>query len=170
VLQTHFDGYEQTEVLPALGSDLPLDLPAYLATVKRRFQNTNIADTIERICFDGVSKMGIFILPTVATCFENGTVPNFGIASIASWYVLAKRVHQGVLDFNYVDPNKAVLLPFFDDESHQGFATSKLLWHDLPTKFPAFSTLLAAEIDRIEQVYPTTSTNSKFDNLTFQGL
>jgi D-arabinitol 4-dehydrogenase len=170
VLERHFDGYEQSEVLPALGEDQPLDLTKYLATVKRRFQNKNIADTIERICFDGVSKMGIFILPTIATCFENGVEPKFGITSVASWYVLAKRAHSGEIDFNYVDPNKDMLLPFFDDDSHQKFTTSKLLWHDLPQKFPAFSTLLTAEINRIDQEYPSGHAQSTHDNLTSQGL
>lgn len=167
-LAKHFVGYQTQEVLPALGTDLPLDLNDYLATVTRRFKNPNIADTIERICFDGVSKMGIFILPTVSKCFETGKNPTFGITSIASWYVLAKSVSRGGMNFNYVDPNKEVLEPFFDDPSHMSFATSQSLWGDLPVNHLAFATLLTAEIERITEKYSHLDTARPSDTSTKQ--
>jgi len=167
-LAKHFVGYQNLEVLPALGPDLPLDLNDYLATVTSRFKNPNIADTIERICFDGVSKMGIFILPTVSKCFETGLIPTFGITSIASWYVLAKCVSRGGLNFNYVDPNKKTLEPFFDDPTHNSFATAQSLWRDLPQTHPAFVTLLTAEIDRITEKYTDLDTARSFDTFSKQ--
>ena len=167
-LAKHFYGYQNLEVLPALGQGLPLDVNDYLATVTSRFKNPNIADTIERIWFDGVSKMGIFILPTVSKCFETGLIPTFGITSIASWYVLAKCVSRGGLNFNYVDPNKKTLEPFFDDPTHNSFATAQSLWRDLPQTHPAFVTLLTAEIDRITEKYTDLDTARSFDTFSKQ--
>ena len=153
-LAAHFDAYQTTEVLPALGDDMPLDLNSYLDKIRERFNNSNIADTVERICMDGVSKFSIFILPTVHTCFENGKVPKYGIRSIASWYVFARRIARGEMQFNYLEPNLDVITPYFDDETCRKFATSEQLWRDLPSKFPAFVSLLTAEIEQVEKDYP----------------
>ena len=103
---------------------------------------------------DGVSKFSIFILPTVHTCFENGKVPKYGIRSIASWYVFARRIARGEMQFNYLEPNLDVITPYFDDETCRKFATSEQLWRDLPSKFPAFVSLLTAEIEQVEKDYP----------------
>lgn len=157
----HFVRFENDEVLPALGDDMPLDLGAYLQTITSRFHNAYIADDIARICMDGFSKMGIFILPTVVRCFEIGITPILAITSIASWYVFAKREHAGLVEFDYVDPGKHLLIPYFADDTGTSFAQSEQLWGDLPNKFPNFRTLLTEQIAKLETQYPLSETEKK---------
>lgn len=152
-LFSHFQAYESTEVLPALGEDVPFDTKAYLLAVTKRFQNAYIVDTIERISMDGVSKFPVFILPTIRGCFENGHVPFFGIRSIASWYVFARKIAAGALSLHYVDPYWHVLSPLLGEDDAVGFATTKDLWGDVPTIYPEFSSLLRQEIEKLAAHY-----------------
>ncbi len=155
----HFTRFENEEVLPALGDNMPLDLDAYLVTITSRFHNTFIADDIARICMDGFAKMGIFILSTVRHCFEIGITPILAIKSIASWYVFAQHEHAGMVKFEYIDPGKSELIPHFADKSGTSFAKSEQLWGDLPNQFPSFVNLLTEQIALLENQYPLTNTN-----------
>lgn len=154
----HFTRFENEEVLPALGDEMPLDLNAYLETITSRFHNSYIADDIARICMDGFSKMGIFILPTARRCFEIGITPILAITSIASWYVFAKHEHAGLVEFDYIDPGKHLLIPYFADQTGTSFAKSEQLWGDLPDEYPAFVALLTEQIANLEAQYPLTET------------
>ena len=68
-LRQHFDDFQQKEVLPALTQALPFDKRQYLDVITSRFSNQAIADSLERICMDGYSKMQIFIRPTLQGCY-----------------------------------------------------------------------------------------------------
>ena len=156
-LLEHFLSYENDEVLPVLPDDLPFDRSEYLSVITTRFQNPHVADSLQRICMDGVSKFPIFILPTIIDCFQQRRIPHRAIVSIASWYIFAKRIHDGYMSFNYIEPNMHVLEPYLKDGRKTDFTKAKTLWGDLCKNFPEFSNLLCREIDILDKEYPVQS-------------
>lgn len=153
-LLEHFLSYENEEVLPVLPDDLPFDKSDYLSVITSRFQNPYVADSLQRICMDGVSKFPIFILPTIIDSFKRGHIPHRAIESIASWYIFAKRIHDGHMRFEYIEPNMHLLEPYLKDGRITDFTKAKTLWGDLYSNFPGFSNLLCREIDILDKQYP----------------
>lgn len=152
VLRDHFDRFQLEEVLPALSIDLPFDKTTYLETVAARFENANIGDTVERICADGFAKFIVFIKPTLTGCLASGIEPQRGLYSAASWFVFARRAARGQMVTPYNEPNMALLKPLLEDPA--AFATSEQLWSDLPQRYPSFSSILMAQIERVETSWP----------------
>ncbi len=150
-LGSFFDRLEETEVVPSLDQNSPVDLTAYTQSIKTRFQNWQIADGLPRIAMDGYSKFRLFLLPTIKTCFDQGIVPNCAIKSVASWYVLIKMVAEGKSSFNYTDPYFSVLEPYLQTGKEVEFAKIPEIWCDLPSKHPEFPQLVAAEIELLQQ-------------------
>ncbi len=147
----HFWAYETQEVLPALTLDLPFSKADYLDSIKARFKNPAIADTVARICADGFAKFSIFVRPTLEQCLAQGIMPHHGITSIASWYVFALHVQAGKIPFDYAEPNWDALNALLGTD---GFITSKHLWGDIPANHSEFAVALRAAITRMEQTWP----------------
>ena len=153
-LESLFDRYETTEVIPGLPSPSPVDHEKYLATTKSRFQNSYISDTLERICRDGFSKISIFVLPTICANFERGHVPINAIRIVASWFAFLCMVQRGQVDFHYIDPSWEQLQTFLSSSNgSERFADSTNLWGDIPTKWPEFSRTLIEQIGDCRQCY-----------------
>ncbi|SDW69856.1 mannitol dehydrogenase family protein [Litoreibacter albidus] len=154
-LKAHFWAYERDEVLPALTLDLPFDRAAYLQSIADRFGNAAIADSVERICADGMAKFPIFIRPTLEGCFEQGIIPHAGLRSVASWYVFAKHTAAGQMPFTYLEPSWNTLHAMLQGDSGlDAFCTSRLLWADMPERFQDFSTALRGAITEMELTWP----------------
>ena len=135
--------------------DLPFDRAEYLQSIADRFSNTAIADSVERICADGMAKFPIFIRPTLESCLAQGILPKAGLRSVASWYVFAKHVAAGKVPFKYFEPSWNILEGMLDgDAGLNEFCTSKLLWADLPDRFQDFTTALRGEIKEMELTWP----------------
>ncbi len=147
----HFWAFETQEVLPALTLDLPFSKMEYLESIKARFENPAIADTVARICADGFAKFSIFIRPTLQECLDQGIMPHNGIASIASWYVFSLHAQAGRITFDYVEPNWDTLKTLLGSED---FIQSKQLWGDIPANHPEFAETLRAAITQMEQTWP----------------
>ncbi|WP_439155529.1 mannitol dehydrogenase family protein [Yoonia sp.] len=150
----HFWRYETQEVLPGLTIKLPFDKAEYLKSISARFKNGAIADTIARICADGMAKFPIFIRPTLEGCLQQGIMPDCGIAAAASWYVFAKHVAAGRIGFDYLEPGWDLLMPMLSDDGKDSFVTSRQLWGDLPVIYPAFADALRAQIKEKETKWP----------------
>ena len=60
------------EILPVVPPPPNTNLEAYRAQVARRFANPKIADTIQRLCFDGSNRQPKFILPSVRDRLKSG--------------------------------------------------------------------------------------------------
>jgi len=60
------------EVIPVVPPVPGVDLGAYLALIERRFANTEIADTIARLCFDGSNRQPKFVLPSTRDRLAKG--------------------------------------------------------------------------------------------------
>jgi D-arabinitol 4-dehydrogenase len=150
-LLDHFRKYETNEVLPAITTQVPFSKEGYLDDIEKRFLNSAIADTVSRICADGFAKFQIFIRPTLEGCLAQGIMPHYGITSIASWYVFSKHAQAGKVNFQYLEPNWESLQALLGSDE---FITSKQLWGDLPTQYPAFADALRVAIKKMEQSWP----------------
>jgi mannitol 2-dehydrogenase len=53
------------DVTPLLNVPATIDLTGYKATLLKRFANRNIGDQLARLCFNGASKLPVFVLPTL---------------------------------------------------------------------------------------------------------
>jgi mannitol 2-dehydrogenase len=60
------------EILPVVPPPPNTNLEDYRAQVARRFANPKIADTIQRLCFDGSNRQPKFILPSVRDRLRSG--------------------------------------------------------------------------------------------------
>ena len=153
-LRQHFDGLEQEEVLPGLQLDLPFDRSVYCQRVAERFANEAIADALERICMDGFAKFPIFVRPTIEGCLAQGITPHHCFASVASWYVYARRSAQNGTAIPYHEPNWHLLEPLLQPGCERDFATSPLLWGELPDQYPVFADGITQSIEEMDKRWP----------------
>jgi len=150
----HFDGWEANEVLPGLTIDLPFDKSAYRDEIAARFGNAAIADTLERICMDGWSKMPIYVRPTLESCLKQGISPRFGYDCIASWYVYARRFAAGTMPIAYLEPYWDSLNPLLAPGQEANFAKSRQLWAALPETYDDFVSGVVTAINEMEIKWP----------------
>jgi len=150
-LLEHFNNFERKEVLPALTLELPFSKSDYLDQIAQRFGNVAIGDTVARICADGMAKFPIFIRPTLEGCLKQGVMPEYAIRSIASWYVFARHVDAGKIEFDYVEPAWNELKAMLGTDA---FVTNRQLWGELPEIYPEFANTLRREISDMESKWP----------------
>ena len=153
LLQFYYD-FEIREVLPGLDLEVPFDKNVYVETVAKRFSNAALADQLERICMDGFSKMTIYVRPTIDSCLKQGITPHKSFASIASWYVYAKRFSSGKVHIIYHEPLWGQLKPLLEVGAEEEFATTKQLWGDIPDRYDEFVPGVLSAIKQMEQSWP----------------
>ena len=155
-LDALFDTLTTMEVLPSLEGATPVELPAYRDSIKRRFLNRSIADRITRIAMDGGSKFPVFLLPTIRVCLTRGLMPSAAITAVASWYVFLRRVEDGRLDFDYVDPKLDLLRPLLATGREGDFARFAGLWGETPRRHPEFVREVCSRIADLEAEHSAT--------------
>jgi D-arabinitol 4-dehydrogenase len=153
-LGVHFDLFETQNVLPGLSIDLPFDGHEYLEQITARFKNRAIADSLERICMDGWSKMQIFLRPTLEGCLAQGIAPAYTYECAASWYVYARRIAAGTMKIPYHEPYWDSLAPLLAAGQENAFATCSALWVDLPERYTDFVPDLVTAIRKMEEKWP----------------
>lgn len=153
-LRSHFDKLEGEEILPGLQLALPFDKDAYCERIAERFANHAIADALERICMDGFSKFPIFVRPTLEGCLAQNISPQHCYASIASWYVFARRHARDEGRVAYHEPNWHLLSPMLEDGAEHEFATSMILWGDLPSTYADFAPGIVSAIEEMDNRWP----------------
>lgn len=148
-LKKYFTEFILQDSIPAIGESI-VDLPAYFNVIAQRFSNSNIGDTVERICTDGYAKFSIFVYPTLEGVYRLGKTPIRTIEGIANWFVFINKVSKGELLITYHEPNIDKLLRFTDDEKGiEAFVTDRFLWQNIPVDFPSFTSDLTQAIKRI---------------------
>lgn len=65
VLHAFIQKFMDDDVTPILNVPATIDLTAYKATLLRRFADKSIGDQLARLCFDGASKLPVYVLPTL---------------------------------------------------------------------------------------------------------
>jgi mannitol 2-dehydrogenase len=71
-IRAFLDKLTRQEIQPVVPPPPKTSLDDYRALVARRFANPKIADTIQRLCFDGSNRQPKFILPTVSDRLKGG--------------------------------------------------------------------------------------------------
>ena len=150
-IRVHFDTWERNEVLIGLDNNIPFDTVAYLGEIARRFENSGIADNLERICMDGYSKMSIYIRPTLSACLKLGVLPKAGFDCIASWVVYARCVQEGVCEVPYHEPLWDRVEPLVAVENETRLANDTELWGDLPNRYSEFVPALVTAIEEMDK-------------------
>ncbi|MBJ7536926.1 mannitol dehydrogenase family protein [Marinomonas transparens] len=152
-LNQYFKDFIQQDAIPALGESI-VDLTSYADIIAQRFSNTNIGDTVERICTDGYAKFPIFVLPTLEGIYRQGRTPEKTLQGIANWFTFIQLVNQGRLEVQYHEPNNVALIPFTNDaDGIKTFVTDSFLWGRVPSEFPDFKMHLTQAIYQAQNKY-----------------
>lgn len=97
------------EIRPTIGPVPGTNLEAYQIQIERRFSNPKIADTIRRLCFDGLNRQPKFIVPPIADRLKAGKSINGLALESALWcrYCFGTTESGKIIDPN--DPNWDVM-------------------------------------------------------------
>src|SRR3546814_19974138 len=71
-----------------------LDLDDYKRLILDRFANPEIADTAQRLCFDGSNRQPKFIIPSIRDNIARGVMPAGLILASALWRSAERSVGQ----------------------------------------------------------------------------
>ncbi|MBV7298450.1 mannitol dehydrogenase family protein [Enterovibrio paralichthyis] len=150
--------YHQREVIPTI-YEHPFDLEQYRQIIVSRFSNAYIADSIERIAMDSISKFPQFILPTVRFNLERGYSPNAAVTLISHWYCFLALLIEGRFSFNYKDPYLNVAKGWMEkNDPVKAFLADPDIWQGLNQRFPLFGEQLEQQIqttlDAYQERYP----------------
>lgn len=72
LVRAFLDKVEREEVLPGVPPVPNTDTSEYLETIKQRFANPKIGDTVRRLCFDGSNRQPKFICLSLADALQRG--------------------------------------------------------------------------------------------------
>lgn len=93
------------EIAPHVADVPGMTVAGYIALIARRFANPEIADTTRRVAFDGFSRHGGFILPSVRDGLARGT-PVAGLALVSAiWARYCLGVTEGGAPIPANDPH-----------------------------------------------------------------
>ncbi|WP_099766304.1 mannitol dehydrogenase family protein [Chryseobacterium sp. 52] len=76
--------FMDTDITPLVPAPENTDLEEYKKTLIERFANHSVSDQVSRLCFDGISKFPVYIIPNLAKMIERNmdlTLPAFLLAS-----------------------------------------------------------------------------------------
>lgn len=77
--------YLAQEATPTLAPVPGIDLDAYRARLIERFSNEYVADTVARLCAEGVDRTPIWLLPVVRNNLDAGGPVTLSAEIVASW-------------------------------------------------------------------------------------
>ncbi|MEI8609424.1 hypothetical protein P4S70_10575 [Enterovibrio sp. Hal110] len=138
--------YHQKDVIPTI-DDHPFDLEAYRQIIISRFSNGYIADSIERIAMDSISKFPQFILPTLKLSLGRGHFPISAIILIAHWYCFLSLKITGRFVFSYKDPYLSKAEMWMHQQDPVGaFLNDPDIWQGLNKQYPEFGESLKRQI------------------------
>src|SRR3546814_2712964 len=79
------DRIETDEILPIVPPVPGQDLDDYKRLILDRFANPEIADTAQRLCFDGSNRQPKFIIPSIRDNIARGVMPAGLLLASALW-------------------------------------------------------------------------------------
>jgi len=85
LIRRFLDKVEREEIIPGVPPVPDTDLDAYFETIRARFANPKIGDTVRRLCLDGSNRQPKFIVPSIADALaRKGRVTGLALES-ALW-------------------------------------------------------------------------------------
>mmetsp|Transcript_20811 Transcript_20811/g.46476 ORF Transcript_20811/g.46476 Transcript_20811/m.46476 type:complete len:525 (+) Transcript_20811:282-1856(+) len=104
VISAFLDCVQRNEVIPSIPPVPDTDLYDYWELIQARFGNPMIADSIDRICFDGASRQPKFIIPPVAENLRDGrSIDGLALVS-AMWCRYCQGRAESGREFEPNDP------------------------------------------------------------------
>jgi mannitol 2-dehydrogenase len=85
LIHDFLDAVQDREILPIVPPVPGTSLQDYKAQIIARFANPDIADTVQRLCFDGSNRQPKFIIPSIRDNTARGVLPAGLILSTALW-------------------------------------------------------------------------------------
>ena len=85
LIRGFLDKVETDEVIPYVHPVPGTDLAAYFSSVRDRFSNPEIADTVRRLCLDGSNRQPKFIIPSLRDARAAGRVAHGLVLASALW-------------------------------------------------------------------------------------
>jgi mannitol 2-dehydrogenase len=95
------DKLQKEEIVPLVPAVPNTDMSEYWETIKNRYQNSKLSDSIQRNCENGSDRQTKFILPTIRDCFKDEDHKLDGLALVsAMWckYCLGETEDGEVID------------------------------------------------------------------------
>ncbi|MBS7541231.1 mannitol dehydrogenase family protein [Ancylobacter lacus] len=99
------DKVEREEILPIVPPVPDTDLADYLAIIRERFANPDVADTVRRLCLDGSNRQPKFIVPSIRDNRAAGRLPLGLILESALWCRYCAGVTDSGAEIAPNDPN-----------------------------------------------------------------
>ncbi len=94
------------DITPYVPSPKNIDLDLYKQTLIERFGNRTVSDQIARLCFDGVSKIPVYIMPNLAKILNDKAETKRLAFLVASYRrYLALHIDDNGVDFEIQEPH-----------------------------------------------------------------
>lgn len=127
------------DITPFVEVPKGIDLELYKQTLIERFSNKAVSDQVSRLCFDGISKFPVYIMPNAIKMIENGK----DLARIA--FLIA--VYRHYLKYQIDDKGNAYQIaePWMTKEDEQAIAS------DVVMQFLELSAFKSADLKKSEE-------------------
>jgi mannitol 2-dehydrogenase len=127
------------DITPFVEVPKGIDLELYKQTLIERFSNKAVSDQVSRLCFDGISKFPVYIMPNAIKMIENGK----DLTRIA--FLIA--VYRHYLKYQIDDKGNAYQIaePWMTKEDEQAIAS------DVVMEFLELSAFKSADLKKSEE-------------------
>lgn len=128
--------YMQEEALPTLRPVPGVDLAVYQETLITRFTNSEVKDTVARLCQESSDRIPKWLVPVITERLDKGQDVTFSAAVVASWARYAEGVDEAGDPIAVVDNLKSevMALAAHNDLDPLAFVRNTALFGDLATR------------------------------------
>lgn len=130
------------DITPYVPAPPNTDLGQYKQTLMERFANRSVSDQVSRLCFDGISKFPVYIMPNLSKMIQDEKDLTRVAFLIASYrHYLRYKVDEKGLSYEIAEPWLTV-----DDEKH--------IASDYPIDFLDFSAFKSINLKTVASFVP----------------
>lgn len=140
------------DITPLVPAPEGIDLAVYKQTLIERFANHSVSDQLSRLCFDGLSKFPVYIIPNLIKMIKSGqelTRPAFLIAAYRHY--LKYRIDDKGLSYEIAEPwLTSVEMPYITADDPLDFLNLPLFKPAGLAETKQFTTLYQQFVTRIK--------------------
>jgi len=126
------------EVTPILGNIEGIDIEKYKDTLQVRFANSNIKDSVSRICTESSAKLPKFLIPTIRENLKEDGSIKYATFIVAAWcYYSDKGINENEEQLEIIDVQK--------DELHKAAKDTENNWIAFLNQPEIFGNLMGNE-------------------------